>query len=885
MGRTKDGRRPDRARWAGEHVIIHQPFTWSFRRTTLLLAITLGLGGAMVTPLSAATRPASRRTSAAEMSIGTRSTAPAAACPWILPSVQKRENDSQLAEMVLARMTLLEKADFVVLHNDDGYENVNSGVPTLCIPVLTMQDGPNGLSAGATGVTALPSSLGVAASFNLSLAYRYGQVLGQEARGKGIDAVQGPNLNLLRVPESGRAFEGYGEDPVLVGAMGVAEIDGIQSEGVMADAKHFTAYNQETARNVLDQRISLRVLEELYLAPFKAAVEQARVASIMCAYGAINGVNDCSNPTLYAALRSWNFPGFVRSDLEAVKNQEAAFKAGLDLIKPDTPAAIVDLVNEGHLSTALLNEAVGRVLIEMFRFHLIGAAPRGAIEDKVATKQHAQFALVAAEHSIVLLKNSKSILPLAPLHNASVAVIGTDASSAAASEGGGSANVIGPFLVKPLAAIEQSIGKRHVTYAPGEPETPHLPLIPAQDFRSGSPLPVSAPRVHHHLEPGKSDLGIIHAKGVTKEIATAEYPEATGSAWTTWKATIVPPKSGLYELSLGESGDTWLSINGNDVMAFRGLHGRVTWTTTVSLVGGRRYYFQLDWFRTSSANPRLGWEYVSPLIEQAAMVARRAHTAVVFVSDFNTEGFDRPDLSLPGDDDALIAAVAAANPRTVVVLNTGGAVLMPWLKSVEAVIEAWYPGEEDGAATAAVLFGAVDPAGRLPITFPPSSTEVATALPSRWPGIGGAVEYSEGLDIGYRYDEVEHLQPLFAFGYGLSYTSFRVSAPKLRSFANGDVVTVRVSNTGKRPGTDVVQCYLEFPAAAGEPPRQLRAFEDANLGPGRSTSVHLDLTQSAFQIYENGRFEVPGGSFTAFIGSSSDSFTGQIQVRPPAQLG
>ena len=174
----------------------------------------------------------------------------------------------------------------------------------------------------------------------------------------------------------------------------------------------------------------------------------------------------------------------------------------------------------------------------------------------------------------MLLKNAKSILPLAPLHNGSVAVVGTDASSAAASEGGGSAHVMGPFLVKPLTAIEQSIRRRNVAYAPGEPLTPHLPLIPVDDFHSGSPLPVSAPLIHHHLEPGKSDLGIIHAKGVTKEIATAEYPESTGSAWTTWKATIVPPKSGLYELSLGENGDTWLSINGNDVMAFRGLHGQ-----------------------------------------------------------------------------------------------------------------------------------------------------------------------------------------------------------------------------------------------------------------------------------------------------------------------
>ena len=783
--------------------------------------------------------------------------------------------------MVLAHMTLAEKADFVVLHNGDGYENINSGVPTLCIPSLTMQDGPNGLSAGITGVTALPSSLGIAASFDLGLAYDYGRVLGQEARGKGIDAVQGPNLNLLRVPESGRAFEGYGEDPVMVAAMGVAAIEGIQSQGVMADAKHLTAYNQETARTVLNQRISPRVLQELYLAPFKAAVERAHVASIMCAYGALNDVNICSDPPLYAALRSWNFAGFVRSDLEAVKSPDAAFKAGLDLIKPDTPSSIVEMVSKGHLPAALLTEAVRRVLIEMFRFHLIGTAPRGTAGNKVTTKNHADFALLAAERSIVLLKNAGSVLPLSASNSGSIAVIGTDSSSAAVSEGEGGAHVQGPFLVKPLTAIEHTVGQRNIAYAPGAPVTPHLPLIPASYFRSGSPLPFIAPPVHHHLDLGRSDLGIIRSTGVTEEIATADYPVSTGSAWTTWKATIVPPKTGLYELSLGENGDTWLSINGSTVMAFRGLHGRVTWTTTVSLIGGRSYNFELDWFRTNRSNPRLGWEYVTPLIDQAVTAARHAHTAIVFVSDFSSEGFDRPDLSLPGDADALIEAVSAANHRTIVVLNTGGAVLMPWLKSVQAVLEAWYPGEEAGAATDAVLFGAVDPSARLPITFPVSNTQVPTATPSRWPGVDGTVDYSEGLDIGYRYLETQHLQPLFAFGYGLTYTSFRLSAPSVEVSRDHDTIAVRVSNTGKRSGTDVIECYLEFPSSAGEPPLQLRGFVNAELRPGRSKTVHLLLARSAFEDFQNGHFSVPTGSFTAFVGSSSESFSARVPIQAP----
>jgi beta-glucosidase len=854
-----------------------------------VLAILIALTGGAIVPVAAAMANTSGGVqrgevpSANALSSGVAPPTPSDVCPWVLPSVQAQESDSKLADLVLAHMTLAEKADFVVLHNGDGYENINSGIPALCIPPLTMQDGPNGLSAGATGVTALPSSLGIAASFDLGLAYDYGQVLGQEARGKGIDAVQGPNLNLLRVPESGRAYEGYGEDPFLVSATGVADIDGIQSQGVMADAKHYTAYNQETARTVLDQRISPRVLQELYFAPFRAAVERAHVASIMCAYGAVNGVNDCSDSSLYAALRSWNFPGFVRSDLEAVKSPEAAFKAGLDLIKPDTASSIVDLVNDGHLPASTLTEAVRRVLIEMFRFHLIGRDVRGSAADKVTTKKHAEFALLAAEHTMVLLKDARNVLPLSPRHSGSVAVIGTDASSAAASEGEGGAHVLGPFLIKPIDAIERTIGKRNLMYAPGEPTTPRLPLIPASDFRSGSPLPVVAPPAPHpHHVLGKSDLKIIRSKGVTEAIATADSPRSTGSAWTTWKATIVPPKTGLYELSLGENGDTWLSIDGRDVMAFRGLHGRVTWTTTVYFVGGRRYNFELDWFRTNLSNPRLGWDYVTPLIEKAALDAKHAHTAIVFVSDFNSEGFDRPDLSLPGDADALVEAVAAANPRTIVVLNTGGAVLMPWLKSVQAVLEAWYPGEQDGSATAAVLFGDVDPSARLPITFPASNTQVPTATTSQWPGVDGTVNYSEGLDIEYRYEEEQHLQPLFAFGYGLSYTSFRLAAPSLSAGAKSDKIAVRVTNTGDRSGTDVVECYLAFPSSAGEPPQQLRAFADAELRPGKSDTVHLLLTRSAFEDFQHGHFSVPAGSFTAFIGSSSDSFTAQVPIQAPA---
>jgi beta-glucosidase len=780
-------------------------------------------------------------------------------------------------------MTLDEKAAFVALRAQGGYENTNGGVPALCIPTLTMQDGPNGIAYHAKDVTQLPASIGVAASFDPSLAFSYGKVLGEEARAKGIDAVQGPNLNLARVPESGRIFEGYGEDPDLVSAMGDADIEGIQSEGIMADAKHFTAYNQETARSILDQKISTRALEELYLAPFKSAVETAHVASLMCAYGSLNGVNDCSDPVLYEALYDkWNFTGFVRSDLAAVKNLSAAFDAGVSLVKPATAAAIAAEVQDKHLKMSALNNAIRRVLTEMFTFGLIDHPLSASIRANAASPAHAKVALSIAEHSIVLLKNS-GVLPLAR-RLGSIAVIGTDAGTTAMTTGHGSARVIAPFLITPRGAIGRSVASStRVLYAPGGLVRRLLPEIPRSAYRSGAPLPTVAPRPKRPLrESGKSDLGIISSPAITPAVATADRPLKKPYPWRIWNATIAAPRSGLYEISLTENGDTWLSINGNAILSFRGLHGHYTWTTAINLVGGRSYHFELDWFQTGKSDPRLGWQDVTPAIDQAASVARTSRVAVVFVSDFNGEALDRPNLSLPGDDDALIDAVAKVNPRTVVVLNTGGAVLMPWLKNVAAVLEAWYPGEEDGSATAAVLFGAVDPLGRLPLTFPPSDSAVPTGTAAQWPGVDGTVTYEEGLDIGYRWYEAQKVKPLFAFGFGLSYTSFRLGGLHVHRTRQSDVVTLAVRNTGRRLGTDVIECYLEYPKNAGEPPRQLRAFTRVTLQPGTRRTVSLTLTQSAFEAFLGGQFTVPAGNFVAWVGSSSSDLPDEIGVTPPS---
>jgi beta-glucosidase len=807
-----------------------------------------------------------------------------ARCPWATASGAAHSSPSALAAEVVARMTLSEKLGLVDLANANGYENQNMGIPRLCIPALTLQDSPNGLANGVTQVTQLPASLGIAASFDTALAYQYGQVLGQEARGKGIDVVQGPELNLDRVPESGRAFEAYGEDPYLTAALGVANIEGIQSEGIMADAKHYSAYNQETARFLVDQVISARALAEIYQVPFEAAVKQGHVATMMCSYGSLNGVNACSSPYLYQALKSWGFAGFVRSDLDAVEAAVPAFAAGMSVIKPAVVTTLRDAVLNGHLGVGRLNDAVQRVLTEMFAFGMVQNPPSGNINADVATPAHASFARQAAESSMVLLRDKDNVLPLDAKALASVAVIGLDAGASTMSAGYGSSRVKANYVVTPLAALKVALGpKVKVTYADGggaslvQREVPASWLVAPVALKPG-PEP---PELTGADPQGIADLQAIRAPSVSAQSATAGAP-GTGKYWSTWVATLTPRQSGLFTVSLTQSGDTWLYIDGKVVMASPGLHAPGPWSTSVALTAGKHYALRLDWFMAlPETEPSLGLAYQSDDIATAVSAARAAQVAVVFANDFTSEAFDRLNLSLPGDQDALIEAVAAANPRTVVVLNTAGPVLMPWVNKVAGIVEAWYPGQEDGNAIAAILTGLVDPSGHLPVTFPATAGQGPVRSQAQWPGENGKVLYSEGLDIGYRYYNDHNLRPLFPFGFGLSYTSFLLSNASVSTKGTVATVGVWVTNTGARSGTAVVQAYLSYPAAAGEPPAQLRAFTRATLGPGQSKVVTMDLPGSDFEAYLGGHFVTVRGTYTVELGQSSENLPLQLSLTAP----
>jgi beta-glucosidase len=859
-----------------------------------------------------------------------------ARCPWLETAMDRHTAPTAIAADMVRRMTLHEKLGEIVLVHVGPYENINAGVPRLCLPALTLQDGPQGLGYGDLGVTQLPSPLGIAATFDTGMAQTYGQVLGSEAAGQGIDVVQGPTLNIDRVPESGRSYEGFGEDPRLVAAMGVADAEGIQSTGTLAMAKHFAVYNQETDRGVLNDSVSTRALEELYYPPFRAVVTRAHVSTAMCAYPRLNGTYPCQDPALLGQLARWGFTGIIRSDLGSVHDPVAAIDAGTDLIKPASVNRLELLVHEHRLAVTAVDRAVSRVVTEMFAHGLVDRPVTGSPGTAVDSDSHTDFALTAAERSAVLLKNADAVLPLAASSHRSVAVIGADAFSSPVTSGYGSSRVLPPFTSSPVLAIRRRAGGHtRVTYSAGGSTTGNLPAVPPRyltptsgqghgltltltqtapnagsgpvSLRSVQPtvnvslsphptttrlLPSTTPgapveRVHN---PGIGSFPLGHRTGATHTHVV--LPPGWSDVSGTWAGTLTPPHSGLYTLSLQGVGAASLTLDGVTAVADPLSHGLGRWAQTVSLVAGHPYRVDLTWEPIDNRTPSgestvtpssltLGWAFVSGRIQAAAAAARKADVAVVFAGDFNSEAFDRPSLSLPGDENALISAVAAANPNTVVVLNTGGPVLMPWLGQVRGVMEAWYPGEQDGAAIAALLYGDADPSGRLPLTFPASDTLTGVGTATQWPGLGLTSTYSEGLEVGYRYDHATGIQPLFPFGFGLSYTRFSLSRLTVTHTAGGFTARVRVTDIGTRAGVAVPQAYLTYPTSTGEPPAQMVAFSPVALTPHRSRTVTLDIPSATLQVYLSHGWATVPGTYVLSVGPSSSDLPLSVSLSTP----
>ena len=800
------------------------------RKSRLVLAAALA--ALLAVPATAA---------ASQASVSANRATASTSCPWVTSQAPIAQRVAQL----MSQMSLADKITMVEGHGTSNpYVFYTPAIPALCIPAVGLEDGPAGVADGLTGVTQLPAGVALAAAWDPSLAQQYGQVIGAEEYGKGASANLGPTVNIDRDPRWGRSFEALSEDPALNAALDVPEIAGVQSQDVESQVKHLAVYNQETYRNTPADNVIIdpRTEHEIYLPSFYAAVN-AGVASVMCSYAVINGNFACNNSDLETTILrdQWGFPGFVMSDYGALHSTQGAVQ-GTDQEQPFNTyygTALQTAIQNGTIPISVLNTMVQRVFTQMFRFNLFSQPRTGSPTDTVTTPAHVALATDVAEAGTTLLKNDGGVLPLSS-SGRSIAVVGPAADASPVYAGGGSAYVIPSGTVSPLAGIKAAAGSgTNVAYSQGLPVDTALPAIPSSN------------------------------------LSPAYAPTPFGGSYT---GTLTAPETGTYVLAItnpcGCYTSTYLSLDGKQIIDNPSTPPVHTYSVAVSLTKGQTYTLSI-----SGDSSQLLWgtpSALAPGINAAVAAAKSASVAVVVVSDdTESEATDRLSLNLPSAQDELISAVAAANPHTVVVINAGAPVAMPWLSAVAGVVDAWYPGQTNGTSLASVLFGQTDPGGHLPVTFPASLSQVPAATTAQFPGNGSTVQYSEGIDVGYRWYDAKDITPMFPFGFGLSYTQFAFShlsvSPAFKDGTKEVRVSATVTNVGRRAGSDVAQLYLADPAGSGEPPRQLAGFQRVSLAPGAKAKVSFTVTPQEMSWWDdtaNGWTQT-AGTYGVYVGDSS----------------
>jgi len=777
-------------------------------------------------------------------------------------------------------------------------------VERLGIPSLKMTDGPNG-ARGAGGFTGgvkaacFPAEISLASTWNIDLLERIGQALAREAQMKGAQVLLAPTVNIQRSPLGGRNFECFSEDPYLSARLAVAYITGLQREGVGASIKHYVCNDEEFERFSISSEVRERALREIYLLPFRAAVRETQPWTIMAAYNLVNGIPASENSYLLTEVlrQEWGFDGVVVSDwFFSVKSTAASVNAGLDLEMPSPRwrgEKLLEAVERGEVTETTIDTSVRRLLQLLAKAGLFEHTEQ-VPEQALDLPEHRALIREAGAEGIVLLKNERNLLPLQREHFTSLAMIGPNA-RVAQIMGGGSAQVNAHYAVTPLDSIMAKVGD-HVTvrYEQGCINYKLLPLLDSELLLAGTEgtehglaieffntLDLEGPPVQREIQP-KSELSWF-----------GEMPAGVNPQQFSLRATgrFTPQESGAYTFGLISIGRSRLSIDGQKVIEnwieqthggdFLGMGGKEV-QATVTLEAGRAYLLTLE-LAKSEAVPlgaiHLGCLPPEPAdtIERAVALAAAADVAIVcvgFGGEWQSEGSDRANMDLPGKQDALVEQVAAANPRTIVVLNTGSPITMPWLDKVGAVVQAWYPGQECGNAIADVLFGDTNPSGKLPQTFPVRLEDNPAYLD--FPGENGKVYYGEGLFVGYRSYDKKKIAPLFPFGFGLSYTIFSYSSLHLSARQIGPDDTLQVSiditNTGQRTGKEIVQVYVrDEQANLQRPEKELKAFAKVQLEPGERKTVMLSLGRDALAYYDDLAHEwvAEAGEFEVLVGASS----------------
>ncbi len=822
----------------------------------------------------------------------------AASVALLASSIALSSCEEHLAKRVAAlvdQMTLDEKIQMVHGRQPSDATGYIPPISRLDIPELQLTDGPLGIrSQGAA--TAFPAAIAMAATWDPNLARDQGVALGTEAKAKGQDVLLAPGLNIDRVPLNGRTFEYYSEDPYLTSLMAVETIKGIQSVGTIATAKHYVANNQEADRMTVSANVSERALREIYLPGFEAAVREGKVGSVMAAFNKVNGVYCTENEQLLMDIlkNEWGFEGYVVSDFGATISTVTAAEAGLDLEMPTGEYFGDDLrqaYQNGEVSMTTLNDKVSRVLRQMA---LSGALDRRNEElGEENFPRHQVLAREIAANGTVLLKYQGSTLPLDQKEINSIAVIGPGADTAQVG-GGGSSAVEPPYSISLLEGIEVRAGSGiSVKYASGEElrPVPSSVLTPPDATNGESGL--EGEYFNNRDFSGQPNLMRIDEQ-VNFNSVHGWPPSKVdrGNFSVRWTGTLTAQTAGTYIVALTSDGGSYLYMDDKLVVDNGGSHGVQTRSHTVEFEAGRPHFIRIDYvYSDSKVTASIAFDWRTPEqdpVGQAAELARRSDVAIVVATEYSREGADRSDLELPGDQNKLISAVANANERTVVVLRTGGPVLMPWIEEVPNVLETWYPGMEEGNAIASVLFGDVNPSGKLPMTFGKRLQDYPANTKEQYPGVNGVADYSEGIFVGYRYFDEYDIEPLFGFGHGLSYASFaydnlrvRPKQASLRETNLGNSLThssglhidldVEIRNISSREGAEVVQLYLGVPRTeVPMPPKQLKGFQKVFLEPDQTKSVSFRLDERALSYWSTGANDwiVQSGTHHVMVGGS-----------------
>ncbi|HBE27970.1 MAG TPA: glycosyl hydrolase [Ktedonobacter sp.] len=806
----------------------------------------------------------------------------------------------QNIEELLVQMTLQEKVALLA-GTHDWY---TVPVERLGIPSLKMTDGPNG-ARGAGGFTSgvkaacFPAEISLASTWNIDLLERVGQALAREVHMKGAQVLLAPTVNIQRSPLGGRNFECFSEDPYLSARLAVAYITGLQRAGVGASIKHYVCNDEEFERFSISSEVRERALREIYLLPFQAAVHEIQPWTIMAAYNLVNGIAASENSYLLTQIlrQEWGFDGVVVSDwFFSVKSTAAAVNVGLDLEMPSPRwrgEKLLEAVTLGEVAEATIDISVRRLLQLLAKAGLFEHREE-VPEQAIDLPEHRTLIREAASEGIVLLKNERNLLPLQREHVTSLAIIGPNA-KVAQIMGGGSAQVNAHYAITPFDGIMARIGDHvSVRYEQGCTNYKLLPLLESELLLAGTEGTEHGFAVEFFNTPDLSGAPVYKEIQPKSELSWfGQMPVGVNPQQFSLRAIsrFTPQETGTYTFGLISIGRSRLSLDGQPVIEnwteqtssgdFLGMGGKEK-QATVTLEAGRAYLLMLE--LSKSADVPLGAVHLGCLppmpadaIELAVAVASASDVTIVcvgFGGEWQSEGFDRPNMDLPGKQDALVEQIAAANPHTIVVLNTGSPITMPWLEQVEAVMQAWYPGQECGNAIADVLFGDSNPSGKLPQTFPVRLEDTPAYL--NFPGENGKVHYGEGLFVGYRYYDAKKIAPLFPFGFGLSYTTFAYSSLSLSTQQIGPddtcSVSVDITNTGQRAGKEIVQVYVrDQQASLQRPEKELKAFAKVQLKPGERKTVTLSIGRDALAYYDDLAREwvAEAGEFEVLVGASS----------------